>query len=88
MREPDHETTDDRTGATLTVELGGWRRFEPDAIDKLERLTAAFKADLRQGRTPDPARALALLEGIGAAARAVEATNAELAAILRRGGRA
>lgn len=71
----------------MTVELGAWGRFEPDALDALERLTAAFRADLERGRTPDPARVRELLAGIGRAAEAVEAATAGLAAALQRGGR-
>lgn len=54
MRKPDRETAADRA-APFTVELGAWGRLEPDTIDALERLTAAFKADLQRGRTPGPA---------------------------------
>lgn len=86
MRKSDRNTAGGRA-PPFTVERGDWKRFEPDAIDALERLTAAFKAGLEQGRTPDPARVRERLAGIGRAAEAVEAAQAGLAAALQRGGR-
>ena len=70
---------------TFTVELGCWQRFEPDALDRLEQLTDVFKASLQQGREIEPAQVSALLDGIAAAADAVDAARAKLAEALEKG---
>ena len=68
MRNTDRWKAGNRPAA-FTVELGDWQRFEPDAIDKLERLMKAFEARLRRGQKIEPA----LLEGIAGAADAADA---------------
>ena len=69
----------------FTVDPGGWRGLEPDAIDTLERLAEHFNADLRRGRKIEAARVLALLDGIAGAAAAVAAASAGRAtAIVKR----
>ena len=87
MRNTDRWKAGNRPAA-FTIELGDWQRFEPDAIDKRERLMKAFEARLRRGQKIEPAPVRALLEGIAGAAEAaeaVEAANAERAAAIGKG---
>jgi len=84
MRKAIQGMADDPSGI-LTVDLGGWQRFEPDALDRLEQLTDVFKASLQQGREIEPAQVSALLDGIAAAADAVDAARAKLAEALEKG---
>ena len=84
MRNTDRWKAGNRPAA-FTIELGDWQRFEPDAIDKRERLMKAFEARLRRGQKIEPAQVRALLEGIAGAAEAVEAANAERAVAIGKG---
>ena len=84
MRKAIQGMADDPSGI-LTVDLGGWQRFEPDALDRLEQLTDVFKASLQQGREIEPAQVSALLDRIAAAADAVDAARAKLAEALEKG---